>query len=78
MENSPVKLETKLWGYPNVDNRKKLGEWYQYIESINSVKDRYLNIVFVDGRFRVACALKALLYVTNLCNQVRDHRQKSD
>eukprot|EP01038_Epipyxis_sp_PR26KG_P010669 gene10669-14326_t len=50
------------WGYPlNNDHRNK---WNNYYESINIIRDK-VDLVLVDGRFRVACALYALLVTKN-------------
>ena len=50
--------ETKEWGYPVDESRREY--WPQYCESPWVGSPKY-DLILVDGRFRVACALQALL-----------------
>jgi len=48
------------WGYPKSDNFKELFE--KYSSSIFQIIDsKLIDLVLVDGRFRVACTLKIIL-----------------
>jgi hypothetical protein len=51
---------TTDWGYPKSDNDKQLFQAYssRIFESINI---KLIDLVFIDGRFRVACILKTIL-----------------
>ncbi len=54
--------QTKAWGYP-VDAAAK-ARWPQYSRAIwRKLKSPPVDFVFIDGRFRVACALFALLRI---------------
>jgi hypothetical protein len=51
---------TKAWGYPVDDAAKAL--WPRYPRAIwRNLESPAVDFVFIDGRFRVACALVALL-----------------
>jgi hypothetical protein len=53
---------TKAWGYP-ADNASK-ALWPRYPRAIwRKLKSPAVDFVFIDGRFRVACALVALLHI---------------
>jgi hypothetical protein len=53
---------TKAWGYPADDASKAL--WPRYACAIwRNLESPAVDFVFIDGRFRVACALVALLHV---------------
>ena len=53
---------TKAWGYPVDDASKAL--WPGYSRAIwRNLEPPAVDFVFIDGRFRVACALIALLHV---------------
>jgi hypothetical protein len=53
---------TKAWGHP-VDDRLK-ASWPRYPRAIwRNLKSPAVDFVFLDGRFRVACALVALLQI---------------
>ncbi|MDC3031141.1 hypothetical protein OA182_02875, partial [Candidatus Pelagibacter sp.] len=56
--------ETNLWGYPidNRINKKNLIRWKKYIRSPwRYIKTKnFPNLILIDGRFRVACAVLAL------------------
>jgi len=51
---------TRDWGYPKPDNDQNLFEAYSsaIFESINR---KSIDLVLVDGRFRVACTLKTIM-----------------
>ena len=54
---------TKAWGYP-VDKAAK-ARWPRYSCAIwRKLESPAVDFVFIDGRFRVACALVALLHIT--------------
>ena len=56
--------ETNLWGYPidNRINKKNLNRWKKYVKSPwKYIKSKnFPNVILIDGRFRVACAVLAL------------------
>mgnify|MGYP001323333655 CR=1 FL=1 len=56
--------ETNLWGYPidNRINKKNLIRWKKYIGSPwRYIKTKnFPNLILIDGRFRVACAVLAV------------------
>jgi hypothetical protein len=53
---------TKAWGYPVDDASKAL--WPRYPRAIwRNLESPAVDFVFIDGRFRVACALVALLHI---------------
>ena len=52
--------KTRGWGYPNGDKNKELFPLYSS-DIFNDEKACYADTVLIDGRFRVACALKCIL-----------------
>lgn len=51
--------ETKAWGWPK--NRDLQAIWPRYCDEIRQAREvRRWDVIFVDGRFRVSCFLKAL------------------
>jgi len=56
--------ETGGWGYPVNDDKKHL--WPNYSLSVFSRESRH-DLVFIDGRFRIACALNAVINTPPSC-----------
>lgn len=54
----------KAWGYPEDQSYKHL--WPEYSQA-PSFDDRQYDLVLLDGRFRVACALKGILSLSEDC-----------
>ncbi len=57
------------YGYPinaNINSMK------QYANTIESIKNINFDLIFIDGRFRVACALYCLLKIDNNCIVIVD------
>lgn len=53
--------KTKLWGYPEDDSSKHL--FPEYSSGIfKSLDPQTIDTFFIDGRFRVACALSVILH----------------
>ena len=46
------------WGHPKDESQK--AEWPKYSNTLKDLPDYFPDLVFVDGRFRVACALKSI------------------
>lgn len=60
---------TKDWGKPADDSSR--ATWHRYHSGIwSTIPVVDLNVVFVDGRFRLACALQAVLRVGPDCKIV--------
>lgn len=59
--------ETREWGYPKDQSKKHL--WPNYSLSVFSGKSDH-DLVLVDGRFRVACALSSILNTSENCTIV--------
>lgn len=54
--------ETVTWGFPK--DRSKLDNWPLYYQEVWEKPDvQYPDIVFIDGRFRVMCALNSISYI---------------
>lgn len=51
---------TKLWGHPLPTSNTSL--FKRYPDAIANFNERHFDVVFVDGRFRVACVLRALWF----------------
>ena len=51
---------TEGWGYPNSTNTHNGKKMARYSLAVADVKTA-LDVIFIDGRFRVACALQAML-----------------
>ena len=56
--------ETQNWGYPKDDSKKHL--WPNYSLSVFTQHSQH-DLVLIDGRFRVACALSCLLNTPQDC-----------
>lgn len=57
---------TKEWGQPifQAKNKLRLKRWAKYSDiPINKKKPFLPDLILIDGRFRVACALKAIKYL---------------
>lgn len=55
--------ETSKWGYPwyREPSQRRLKRWRRYVETpFLDLGDDFYDFVLIDGRFRVACALKTL------------------
>ncbi len=50
--------ELTYWGHPKDESQKT--EWPKYSNVLKDLHDYFPDLVFVDGRFRVACALKSI------------------
>lgn len=49
-----MKTKYKTWGYPG--DESVIDDWKKYIQSIDNI-DEQIDLILIDGRFRVACAL---------------------
>jgi hypothetical protein len=49
------------WGHP-IKNKTAANYFDLYVNAIDHFSDRYYDSILVDGRFRTACAVKALNY----------------
>jgi len=56
--------KTKRWGYPRTKEKKHL--WPNY-SLCPFIQDKNLDLILIDGRFRVACALSSLLNIKESC-----------
>jgi hypothetical protein len=69
-----IDFEYGDWGCPTNPEQKNI--WETYSSSIDSYKDEY-DLIFVDGRFRVACAIKAYNHLSeNGLVLVHDYRDR--
>lgn len=50
--------ELTAWGHPKDESQKS--KWPKYSNVLKDLPDYFPDLVFVDGRFRVACALKSI------------------
>lgn len=59
----------KKWGIPLDESKKEQYPKYSmgWLEVLSAQERRDINVVFVDGRFRVACILAAILYTPYRC-----------
>jgi len=56
----PVHIgQTRAWGYPETDDNRNFPAYSSNV--FKFVDKAAIDLVFVDGRFRVACALKTIL-----------------
>lgn len=55
---------TREWGYPSDESKKHL--WPNYSSAIFRTPSHH-NLVLIDGRFRVACTLNAILHTPGFC-----------
>ena len=60
-----------MWGYPDSRHTEGKKKWAQYSLSIGNVAST-LDVVLIDGRFRVACAAQAMLRQPNAKILVHD------
>mmetsp|Transcript_13296 Transcript_13296/g.28869 ORF Transcript_13296/g.28869 Transcript_13296/m.28869 type:complete len:343 (-) Transcript_13296:211-1239(-) len=65
-----VQRKLKMWSSPAV-NTGVFPSFHRYVNAIDRIGVRTLDVVFVDGRFRIACALKALLYLVEIEGESR-------
>lgn len=60
----PIDLgPVKFLGYPQHDDPASQAGWGSYSDRILQDKDAHWDLIMVDGRFRVPCALKALQHI---------------
>ena len=52
--------KTKEWGYPADDSKRDNYGLYSS-DIFNTIKNTDIDLVFIDGRFRVACAISAIM-----------------
>lgn len=50
---------TAQWGYP-IENVTSPLYFHKYLNAVDSFPERYYDTILVDGRFRVACAIRAI------------------
>jgi len=56
------------WGYPGIDSN--LSDWINYSNTINTLDKNLLSkidLILIDGRFRVACCLKCYNCINDNC-----------
>ena len=60
---APTEVDSAYWPSSwraNPNDARALEPWSTYIRAVSEWKDRIFDVIFVRGRFRVACALAAL------------------
>lgn len=60
-------VEPNSWGTPIIDDKPK---WHLYSDAIlqlNQETIQKINVILIDGRFRVACALKLYQHINDDC-----------
>jgi len=57
-----INADDNNWGKPK--NKSKISEWPKYSQAVNLNNQKY-DLILIDGRFRVACALQALNHLTD-------------
>ena len=73
---------TKKWGYPVFQRRTwwRLRKWHRYVSAPFNGGGEMPDLIFVDGRFRVACALEAARHVRGVGTQatliIDDYRDR--
>lgn len=66
-----LKSKPNTWGRPGPDSTQK--EWRTYSDVVRTLDaDTQLDLVLIDGRFRVACCLKCFEVVSSECRIVFD------
>jgi len=68
-----MKTSPNNWGYPGTDS--SLDDWIKYSNVITTLDSNLLSkldLILIDGRFRVACCLKLYQYINNNCLIVFD------
>ena len=63
-------MDTKIntWGYPSINSTRK--DWINYsgrIEKLDESIGSNIDLIFIDGRFRVACCLKCFRVMNDNC-----------
>lgn len=59
---------TNTWGYPGPNSTKE--QWINYsnqLLKLSSIQQKEIDLVMIDGRFRVACCLKCFNVVDDNC-----------
>lgn len=51
------------WAFPRRQDEASASKWGSYSEQILIDGDAHWDVILIDGRFRIACALKALLHI---------------
>ena len=54
-------FDTGQWGYPT--SATGMAAFGPYVDAVATLGTSHIDVVLVDGRFRAACALKALWYI---------------
>ena len=62
--------EPNNWGQPGLKSTPN--EWINYSSQIIKAKDRSIDLVLIDGRFRVACCLKCFDMIQENCYIIFD------
>ena len=63
-----MKTVSNNWGYPGVDSN--INDWIKYSNVIRTLDNIFLsklNLILIDGRFRVACCLKCYNCINDNC-----------
>lgn len=61
------------WGYPNKDCEKsKLANYSEHIRNLSIEERSKIDLIMIDGRFRVACCLKCFDIINDECYIVFD------
>jgi hypothetical protein len=61
-----MKTRPNTWGYPG--NESTIDDWNKYTNIIRNLDKNLLSkidLVLIDGRFRIACCLKIFEYINN-------------
>lgn len=66
----PMKVQPNNWGYPDPNGDRSV--WPEYSNAIDKIDATSLNLILIDGRFRVACALKVYQAISDDCLVIFD------
>ena len=68
-----MKTPSNNWGYPGKNaSKKQLKKYSNRIKKIGDDNQKNIDLVLIDGRFRVACCLKAYQVIPEDCKIVFD------
>ena len=60
-----IKTIPNTWGHPGLGST--IDDWRKYSGAIQEYGDKEVDLILIDGRFRIACCLKCFDVISNSC-----------
>lgn len=63
-----MNTQPNTWGHPGLNStQQQLINYSDHLANLSDIEQKNINLLLIDGRFRVACCLKCFKYINSDC-----------